>query len=118
VNTVGRLIAGVKSVIANPTERHIYAARLKRLARGSAQQTGSPERRRGLTDGVVKSTIEVTLMRGTSRPAFLLRESISWPFESILSHGLGVPHPKHVESKFTCPAVAFPSATTKSTQIA
>ena len=57
----------------------------------------------------MNTTNGATLLCGTSEPPFFLRESISWPFESILSHGLDVPHPNHVESKVTRPAVVFPS---------
>ena len=57
----------------------------------------------------MNTTTGATLLCGTNEPPFFLRESISWPFESILSHGLDVPLPKHVESKFTRPAVVFSS---------
>ncbi len=152
MSTVGRVIAGVKSAVADPTERRAYAARIKWLARGSGLQAWSLEYRRGLTgrfdpqvqriveqgeqllhcptgcgvnaplshlyehrftyqltDTVVNTTTGATLLCGTSEPPFFLRESISWPFESILSHGLDVPHPKYVKSKFTRPAVVLPS---------
>jgi hypothetical protein len=62
-----------------------------------------------LTHTTVNTTTGATLMCGTGEPPFFVRESISWPFESILSHGLDVPHPKHAESKITHPAVVFPS---------
>ena len=152
MNTMGRLVAGAKSAITDPVERHAYAARLKWLAGGSALHAWSLEYRRGLTgrfdpevkrfgeqdeqvlhcptgcganaplshlyerrftyqltDTTVNTTTGATLLCGTSEPPFFVRESISWPFESILSHGLDIPKLKQTESKIIQPAVVFPS---------
>ena len=62
-----------------------------------------------LNNTTVNTATGATLMCGTEEPPFFVRESISWPFESILSHGLDVPLPKHAESKITQPSVIFPS---------
>ena len=52
-------------------------------------------------------------MRGTPEPPFFIRESISWPFESILSHGLEVPETKNAKAldikDDNEPAIVFPS---------
>ncbi len=52
-------------------------------------------------------------MHGTPEPPFFIRESISWPFESILSHGLEVPETKHSTAiqlnNVNEPAIIFPS---------
>jgi Glycosyltransferase 61 len=43
-------------------------------------------------DRTVASTASgATLMCGSAEPPFFVRESITWPFESILTHGLEVP---------------------------
>ena len=44
-----------------------------------------------LKDTVVSTSSGATLMCGTPEPPFFIRESIPWPFESVLAHGLEIP---------------------------
>jgi len=81
------------SCAANAPLSHLYERRYTYQLRGT----------------VVNTTTGATLLCGTDEPPFFVRESISWPYESILSHGLDVPHPKQVETKITQPAFIFPS---------
>ena len=66
-----------------------------------------------LRDTVVNSNSSATIMWGTPEPPFFIRESISWPFESILSHGLNVPETKSARAlefeNADEPAIVFPS---------
>jgi hypothetical protein len=58
----------------------------------------------------VASTMSgATLMCGTAEPPFFVRESISWPFESILTHGLDVPEVKQVAERVPGSSVVFPT---------
>jgi hypothetical protein len=58
----------------------------------------------------VASTLSgATLMCGTSEKPFFVRESITWPFESILSHGLEVPEVKQASRRFPGTSVVFPT---------
>lgn len=50
-----------------------------------------------------------TLMCGSQEPPFFVRESITWPFESVLTHGLEVPETKRVEEHVVEPAIVFPT---------
>jgi hypothetical protein len=50
-----------------------------------------------------------TLMCGSTERPFFVRESITWPFESILTHGLEVPETKQVEEHLAGPAIVFPT---------
>jgi hypothetical protein len=63
----------------------------------------------GLTDTVVNTVSGATLLCGTSEPPFFVRESISWPFESILSHGLVIPEPDQATQRIQGPATVFAS---------
>jgi len=62
-----------------------------------------------LEDTVVNTVTGATVMCGTSEPPFFVRESISWPFESIVSHGLDVPEIKDAVPGPSRPTVVFPS---------
>ncbi len=62
-----------------------------------------------LSDTVVSTVSGATLMCGTSEPPFFVRESIPWPFESVLVHGLEIPEVEKVESHFTDPMTIFPT---------
>ena len=44
-----------------------------------------------LNDTVVNTVTGAALLCSTPEPPFFIRESISWPFESIVSHGLDIP---------------------------
>lgn len=50
-----------------------------------------------LKDTVVSSQTGATILLGASESPFFIRESISWPFESILSHGLEIPEIKKAQ---------------------
>jgi hypothetical protein len=63
----------------------------------------------GLSNTTVNTISGATLMSPLSEPPFFVRESISWPFESILSHGLDVPKQDQATQKFQGPATVFPS---------
>jgi len=63
-----------------------------------------------LSDAIVNTTTGATLLAGTSEPPFFVRESISWPFESILSHGLDIPEMPNAEPAPTTPITIFPSS--------
>ena len=62
-----------------------------------------------LENTVVHTVTGATVMSGTSDPPFFVRESISWPFESIVSHGLDVPEIKDAVLGPSRPTVVFPS---------
>lgn len=60
--------------------------------------------------GSVTSTASgATLLTSTQEPAFFVRESISWPFESILSHGLDIPEARDATPGPDGPTVVFPT---------
>jgi len=61
-----------------------------------------------LEDTVVNTVTGATVMCGTSQPPFFVRESISWPFESILSHGLDIPEVAEAVPGPARPTVVFP----------
>lgn len=48
-------------------------------------------------------------MVGAQEPPFFIRESIVWPFESILSHGLEIPEVKQVAERRHEKTVIFPT---------
>jgi hypothetical protein len=58
---------------------------------------------------VVNTSTGATLMTKPNEQAFFIRESISWPFESILSHGLDIPNPAHAELGPLKPTTIFPT---------
>lgn len=60
---------------------------------------------------VASTASGATLMCGSSEPPFFVRESITWPYESILTHGLEVPEVKQVEQQMTGSAIVFPTTT-------
>ena len=62
-----------------------------------------------ISNTVVNSASGATVMRGKSESPFFVRESISWPFESILSHGLDIPEQRQVGLNLTQPTFVFPS---------
>jgi len=62
-----------------------------------------------LNKTVASTASGATLMWGSQEPPFFVRESITWPFESILTHGLEVPEAKQVEEHITRPAIVFPT---------
>ena len=62
-----------------------------------------------LKDTVASTSSGATLMCGSPEPPFFIRESISWPFESVLAHGLEVPEVGKVESEFAETLTIFPT---------
>lgn len=58
---------------------------------------------------VVSTASGATLMCGGQEPPFFVRESITWPFESILSHGLEVPEVKQAEDHIPGVSSVFPT---------
>ena len=58
---------------------------------------------------VASTASGATLMCGSQEPPFFVRESITWPFESILTHGLEVPETKQVEEHVAGSAIVFPT---------
>lgn len=58
---------------------------------------------------VANTASGATLFAGTEQPPFFVRESITWPFESILSHGLDVPTTRQVGARFDGTTVVFPT---------
>ena len=63
-----------------------------------------------LSDTIVNTITGAALLCNTPEPPFFIRESISWPFESILSHGLDIPEPKKAVVQHMGPSAIFPSA--------
>ncbi|MFZ4497033.1 MAG: glycosyltransferase family 61 protein [Candidatus Nanopelagicales bacterium] len=62
-----------------------------------------------LTDTIVSTSSGATIMCGTPVPPFFIRESIAWPFESVLVHGLEIPEVSQVEIRFKDPLTVFPT---------
>ncbi len=62
-----------------------------------------------LSDTVANTVSGATLLCGTRQPTFFVRESISWPFESIVGHGLDIPNPRKAALAPDEPATIFPS---------
>jgi hypothetical protein len=60
-----------------------------------------------LSDTVVNTVTGAALLCSTPEPPFFIRESISWPFESILSHGLDIPEVKQATPGPSGPATIF-----------
>ena len=61
-----------------------------------------------LTDTVANTLTGATLMTSKPHSTFFIRESISWPFESILSHGLDVPRTQDAVAGPEGPTAIFP----------
>lgn len=60
--------------------------------------------------GSIASTATgATLLTASPEPAFFVRESITWPFESILSHGLDVPDAKDAQPGPDGPVLVLPT---------
>jgi len=62
-----------------------------------------------LTDTIVNTVTGAALLCNTPEPPFFIRESISWPFESIVSHGLDIPEPRNATITHAGPATIFAS---------
>ena len=62
-----------------------------------------------LEDTVVNTVTGAALLCSTPEPPFFIRESISWPFESIVSHGLDIPEIKNATRGPVGPTTAFGS---------
>lgn len=58
---------------------------------------------------VASTASGATLMCGSQEPPFFVRESITWPYESILTHGLEVPETKQAEERIAQAAIVFPT---------
>ena len=61
-----------------------------------------------LTDTVVNTVTGASLLCSSPEPPFFIRESISWPFESILGHGLDIPEVKNAVRFPGQPSTVFP----------
>ena len=61
-----------------------------------------------LSDTVVNTVTGASLLCSTPEPPFFIRESISWPFESILTHGLDIPEIKQAVAGPAEPTTVFP----------
>ena len=64
-----------------------------------------------LSKTVASTASGATVMCGSTEPPFFVRESITWPFESILSHGLEVPEVKQATTPNSGMSVVFPTNT-------
>ena len=62
-----------------------------------------------LNNTIASTATGAALMCGTPEPPFFIRESISWPFESVLAHGLEIPDAKRVEEDFERTQTIFPT---------
>lgn len=62
-----------------------------------------------IPDTITSTATGATLACGTEEPPFFIRESIPWPFESILSHGLEIPEAKQVAEQIPGVSVVFPT---------
>jgi hypothetical protein len=62
-----------------------------------------------IADTITSTATGATLACGNEEPPFFVRESISWPFESILSHGLEIPEASQVAEQITGTSVVFPT---------
>jgi len=60
---------------------------------------------------VASTASGATLACGTPEPPFFVRESISWPFESVVAHGLELPEANQATSRIRRPAAVFPTTT-------
>ena len=58
---------------------------------------------------VASTASGATLICGSAQPPYFVRESISWPFESILSHGLDVPTTSQAKTTIAEPSTIFPT---------
>lgn len=62
-----------------------------------------------LHDTVTSTVSGATVMTHTSVSDFFVRESITWPFESIVTHGLEVPDVAAATFKIDYPTIVFPT---------
>jgi hypothetical protein len=62
-----------------------------------------------LSDTIVSTSSGATLMCGTPEPPFFIRESIPWPFESVLAHGLEIPSIGSASADYAGPHAIFPT---------
>lgn len=62
-----------------------------------------------LSDTIASSASGATLAGCPAESAFFVRESIAWPFESVLAHGLEIPRPAQARTVLEQPAAAFPA---------
>ena len=62
-----------------------------------------------LRDTIVSTSSGATLMCGTPEPPFFIRESIPWPFESVLAHGLEIPRIGSASTDYAGPHAIFPT---------
>lgn len=62
-----------------------------------------------IQDAVVSTSSGATHMCGTQVPPFFIRESIAWPFESLLAHGLDLPEVRKAQKAFHGPHMVFPT---------
>jgi hypothetical protein len=60
---------------------------------------------------VTSTASGATVMCGSTEPPFFVRESITWPFESILTHGLEIPEVKQAANLHSGECVVFPTNT-------
>jgi len=60
-----------------------------------------------IAETIASTATGATLAPG--EPPFFVRESISWPFESVLVHGLEVPSAKQVELRLAGPVAVLPT---------
>ena len=58
---------------------------------------------------VASTASGATLICGSAQPPYFVRESISWPFESILSHGLDIPTTSQARTTIAEPSTIFPT---------
>jgi hypothetical protein len=58
---------------------------------------------------VASTASGATLICGSAQPPYFVRESISWPFESILSHGLDIPTTSQATTTIAEPSTIFPT---------
>ena len=62
-----------------------------------------------LENTVASTASGATLICGSAQPPYFVRESISWPFESILSHGLDIPTTAQATTTIAEPSTIFPT---------
>lgn len=64
-----------------------------------------------IDDTITSTASGATLACGTTEPPFFIRESISWPFESVVVHGLDIPTSAQVQERLTGQVTVFPTTT-------
>jgi hypothetical protein len=62
-----------------------------------------------LRNTVVSTMSGATIATKTTEPDFFIRESITWPFESILTHGLEIPNVSESEEEISGTSIVFPT---------